>query len=128
MIEVIAIVTTKPGLRASVLSMFLENVVAVKSEKGCIEYRPAVDINDAPPTVTLLGADTFVVLEKWNSREELVAHATSAQHNAYQLRVGHMLASRVIHVVEPIQMKRTSPIHGGAELKNHFPTALLERS
>jgi len=127
LIEVIAIVTTKPGLRASVLSVLLENVVAVKSEKGCIEYCPAVDIVDAPPTVTLLGTDTFVVLEKWNSREELVAHETSALHDAYLLRVGHMLASRVIHVVEPIHMKRASPVHGGAELKDHIPLALSER-
>ena len=122
MIEVIAIVTTKPGLRASVLSIFLEHVVAVKREKGCIEYTPAVDIVDAPHAVRLLGPDTFVVLEKWNSREELVAHEMSVDHKAYRSRVDDLLVSRVIHVVEPITPKRSSPVHGGAELTNHFPT------
>jgi quinol monooxygenase YgiN len=122
-IEVIAIVTTKPRLRASVLSMFLEHVVVVRRERGCIEYAPAVDIDDAPHAVTLLGPDTFVVLEKWNSREDLVAHEMSADHKAYRSRVDDLLVSRVIHVVELITPKRSSPVHGGAELKNYFPAS-----
>lgn len=123
MIEVIAIVTTKPGLRASVLSMLLEHVVAVRREKGCIEYAPAVDIDDIPPAAAMLGADTFVVLEKWNSREDFATHEMSANHKRYQSRVDDLLVSRIIHVVEPITPKRSSPVHGGTKLKSYFPAS-----
>ena len=43
MIHVVAVITAKPGMRASILQAFRANVPAVKAEQGCIEYGAAVD-------------------------------------------------------------------------------------
>jgi quinol monooxygenase YgiN len=102
MLHVIAIITSKPGQRAAVLAAHLDNVAQVRAEVGCIEYGPTVDIEGAPSVVTLLGPDTFVGLEKWESREALFAHAASDHYKAYLSRVKDMVVSRVIHVLDPV--------------------------
>jgi len=47
------------------------------------------------------GADTFVVLEKWESPEALKAHATSPHMAAYAAKTKELLANREIHVCQP---------------------------
>jgi quinol monooxygenase YgiN len=101
MIHVIAIITTKPGMREQVLQHFRANVPAVLAEKGCIEYGPAVDADPALSIQTKCGADSFVVVEKWESLEALKAHAAAPHMAAYAAKVKDMLAGRVIHVLSP---------------------------
>lgn len=74
---------------------------AVHSEKGCIEYQPAVDAEGAGPMQTALGPDTFVVVEKWESLDALRAHAASPHMATYAVKTRDMIASRVIHVLSP---------------------------
>jgi quinol monooxygenase YgiN len=74
MIHVLAMITTKPGLRAEVLEAFRANVPAVHAEKGCVEYGPAIDADGAGAIQTPLGPDSFVVIEKWETMEDLKAH------------------------------------------------------
>jgi quinol monooxygenase YgiN len=101
MIQVIAIITAKPGMRSRVLDAFRANMPAVHAEKGCIEYAPAVDAEGAGAIQTKLGGDSFVVIEKWESLEALRAHAQSPHMAAYAANTRDLLASRVIHVLEP---------------------------
>ena len=100
MIHVIAIITAKPGMRDKVLEAFRANMPAVHAEKGCIEYGPAVDANMGS-FQTKFGDDTFVVLEKWASIEDLGAHAKAPHMAAYAAKTKEMIASRVIHVLNP---------------------------
>ena len=100
MVHVLAFITTKPGMRAAVLAAFNANVPAVHAEDGCIEYGATIDADNAGPIQTAVGADGFVVIEKWQSLEHLKAHAASAHMAAYAARVKDMLASRVIHVLQ----------------------------
>ena len=99
MIHVVAIITAKPGRRAAVLDAFRANVPAVRAEEGCIEYGPAIDAEGAGDLQTPVGADTFVVIEKWDSLEALRAHGASAHMAAYAAAVKDMLAARTIHVL-----------------------------
>ncbi len=99
MLHVIAIIETKPGQRDAVLAAARENVPNVRAEQGCIEYAPAIDIEGAPDIVTPIGPNTFMVIEKWASREALLAHAAAPHMAAYQARVKDMLVSRKIHVL-----------------------------
>jgi quinol monooxygenase YgiN len=99
MIHVIAIITTKLGKRAEVLEAFHANVPAVKAEKGCMEYGPVVDAADMGPIQTPFGEDTFVVIEKWETKDDLKAHAAAPHMAAYAAKVKNLLASRVIHVM-----------------------------
>ena len=101
MIHVIAIITTKPGQRDSVLEAFRANVPAVLAEKGCIEYAPTVDSSPVLKFQTAAGPDTFVVIEKWESIEALEAHSTAPHMVAYSARTRDRIANRTIHVLLP---------------------------
>jgi quinol monooxygenase YgiN len=101
MIHVIAVITTKPGMRDAVLREFRANMPAVHAEQGCIEYGPAVDAEGAGAIQTPFGPDSLVVIEKWESLAALKAHAAAPHMAAYAARVKEMIASRVIHVLSP---------------------------
>ena len=101
MINVLAIITAKPGKRDEVLAAFRANVPAVKAEQGCIEYGAAVDAAGVGGFQTKFGDDAFVVIEKWESLDALKAHAGSPHMAAYGAKTKELLASRVIHVLSP---------------------------
>ncbi|HEX6693056.1 MAG TPA: putative quinol monooxygenase [Burkholderiales bacterium] len=101
MIHVIALITAKPGKREEILKHFRANVPAVRAEKGCIEYGATVDAENALPFQTKYGADTFVVVEKWESMDALKAHAAAPHMAAYGAKTKEMIASRVIHILSP---------------------------
>ena len=101
MIHVLAIVTAKPGMRDTILKVFHANMPAVRAEKGCIEYSPAIDADGVGGIQTKLGPDTFVVVEKWESIEALKAHAAAPHMAAYAAKTKDMIANRVIHVLSP---------------------------
>jgi quinol monooxygenase YgiN len=101
MIHVIAVITAKPGQRGTILQHFHANVPAVKAEQGCIEYGPVVDADNALPFQTKLGPDAFMVVEKWSSMQTLKAHAAAPHMAAYGAKVKELVASRVIHILQP---------------------------
>ncbi len=101
MIDVIAIITTKPGMRDKVLRAFRANMPAVHAEEGCIAYAPTIDTPDMGGFQTKLGPDAFVVVEKWASVAALKAHAAAPHMKAYGEQTKDMVASRVIHVLSP---------------------------
>jgi quinol monooxygenase YgiN len=100
MIHVLAIITTKPGMRDTILGHFRANMPAVHAENGCIEYGPAIDAEGFAAGKPL-GPDTFVVVEKWESLDALKAHAAAPHMAAYAARTKDLIASRVIHVLSP---------------------------
>ncbi|MDB5804867.1 MAG: ygiN [Betaproteobacteria bacterium] len=101
MIHVIAIITAKPGQRAAILEHYRGNVAAVRAEQGCIEYGAVVDADDALPFQTAWGTDTFVVVEKWESMAALKAHAVAPHMAAYGAKTKELIATRVIHIMQP---------------------------
>ena len=101
MIHVVAIITAKPGQRDAILEAFKANVPAVHAEAGCIEYGPAVDADGVGGFQTKFGADTFVVVEKWETLDALKAHAVAPHMAAYGAKTKDLLESRVIHVLSP---------------------------
>lgn len=100
-VNVVAVLTAKPGMRDTVLEMFKANVPAVLAEDGCIEYGASVDTEDVGGFQTKFGEDTFVVIEKWASLDALMAHAVSPHMKAYSKASKDMVAERVIHVLSP---------------------------
>src|SRR5262245_43426472 len=101
MIHVIAVITAKPGKREEILRHFRANVPNVHAERGCIEYGAAVDAENALPVQTKWGADTFLVIEKWESMDALKAHAAAPHMAAYGASTKELIASRVIHILSP---------------------------
>lgn len=101
MIHVVAIITAKQGQRDAILEAFRANMPAVHAEAGCIEYGPATDAEGVGSFQTKFGADTFLVIEKWESLDHLKAHAASPHMAAYGAKTKDLIASRVIHVLSP---------------------------
>ena len=101
MIHVIAVITAKPGKRNDILQHARANLAAVRAEKGCIEYGPVLDAENALPFQTKLGPDAFMVVEKWESMDALKAHAAAPHMAAYGAKTKEMIASRVIHILSP---------------------------
>lgn len=101
MIHVIAIITAKPGQRDSILAAFRANMPAVHAEKGCIEYAPVADTPGMGKMQTPIGADAFMVVEKWATAADLAAHAASPHMAAYGAKTKDLVAARVIHILSP---------------------------
>lgn len=102
MIQVLAIITAHPGKREEVLAAFRANRAAVLAEDGCIEYGAVVDAANLPPGWATFGPDTFVVVEKWESMDALMAHAKAPHMAAYGAQTKALVAKRAIHVTEPV--------------------------
>lgn len=102
MIHVVAVITAKSGQRASILQAFKANAPTVRAERGCLEYVATVDADDAPPMRTPYGADTFVVVEKWEDMQALRDHAAAPHMAAYAAKTKDFIASRTIHVLSPV--------------------------
>jgi quinol monooxygenase YgiN len=100
MIQVIALIVVKPGLRAEVLETFKEVVLAVRAEDGCIDYAPFVDIENFGPPQTPVGADTFVVIEKWRDAAALAAHVRAPHVVQLTDRLKDKIADRTIHLLK----------------------------
>ncbi len=99
MIHVCAIITAKPGKRDEILGHFRANMPAVHAEAGCVEYQPVVDVPGMGNGA--FGNDAFVVWEKWESLDHLKAHAAAPHMAAYAAKTKELIASRVIHVLQP---------------------------
>jgi quinol monooxygenase YgiN len=101
MIHVIAVITAKPGKREEILKAARANVPACRAEKGCIEYGPVIDAENALPFQTRIGPDTFMVIEKWDSMEALKAHAAAPHMAAYAAKVKALIDRRAVHILSP---------------------------
>ena len=99
MINVLAVISAKPGMREKILAHFNANVPAVRAEKGCIEYGAVVDAQDAPGFQDKLGPDTLVVIEKWESMQALTDHASAPHVATYRANTKELIASRKVHIL-----------------------------
>ena len=99
MIHVVAVITANPGMRQGILEKFNANTPAVHAEDGCIEYGAVVDAENIGSFQTKFGEDTFLVIEKWESLEHLMAHAASDHMKEYAAATKPLITERKIHVL-----------------------------
>ncbi len=98
MINVLASIRIKTGSLPAFLEIFRANIPKVRTEKGCIEYFPAVDIDTGlPPQV--LDENMVTVIEKWESVEALRDHLASPHMLAYRDKVKDMVAGLSLKVL-----------------------------
>jgi len=103
MIRVVAVITAHPGRREELLAAFRANVPNVHAEKGCVEYAGHVDAASVGPFQTKYGDDSFVVLETWESPEDLRAHIAAPHMKSYGEKTKDLIAKRTIHVLSAIK-------------------------
>ena len=99
MIHVVAIITAKPGKRDEILKHARANLAAVRAEKGCVEYGPTVDVEGLGNAK--FGPDTFVVIERWETADDLKAHSVAPHMKEYAAKTKDLIASRAVHVLQP---------------------------
>ena len=99
LVHIVAVITAHSGKREEILSAFKKNVPLVHQEDGCIEYGAVIDTENVGPFQAKLGEDTFFVIEKWESLDHLMAHATSDHMKSYAAKTKDLIANRQIHVL-----------------------------
>ncbi|MFO7536262.1 MAG: putative quinol monooxygenase [Kiritimatiellia bacterium] len=99
MIHVLASIQVKPGCKSKFLDIFKSNVPAVKAENGCVEYRPTVDVETGLPPQRL-DPDEVVIIEKWESLEDLRTHLAAPHMAAYRGKVKDLVAGVSLKVLQ----------------------------
>lgn len=99
MITVIASIQVKPGHAAQFLDIFKSNVPAVLTEKGCIEYYPAVDVQTGLPPQEL-NENVVTVIEKWEDIDALQNHLGAPHMLAYREQVKEIVEKLTVKVLK----------------------------
>lgn len=97
MIYVIATMHLKPGTRDKVIDAARPCIAATRQEKGCVFY----DLNVSQTDPNLL---TFV--ERWETREDLAAHAKSEHIKTWRAASSPHVASRVVEIITPANVEK----------------------
>ena len=93
-IDVVALITAKPGSEDAVREALSELVEPTRAEEGCIDYY--LTVSAADPTV-------FVTVERWRSQENLDAHMRTPHIAAAFAAAGeHLAAPPAIHPLQPV--------------------------
>lgn len=100
MIHIIAQIDLIPNSRNNFLAEFNQVVPKVRGEAGCIEYAAGVD------AVTDLerqhrDPDRVMIIEKWETLDHLHDHLTAPHMLAYRERVGEMILSAQLNILDP---------------------------
>ena len=102
MIHVIATIELAPGTREPFLAEFRKLTPLVRAEAGCVEYGVAVDEPTAIPVQELVGDNTAVVVEKWESVSALDAHLKAPHMADYRTRVKDYVRGVRLRVLRPV--------------------------
>ena len=99
MIHVVAILTAKPGKGPQLLEALSHVVPQVHAEQGCIEYQPVTDAESAGPSQDKVGPDSLVVIEKWETIDDLKAHSASAHMAEFGKAAADLMAGKTVYVL-----------------------------
>ena len=99
MIHVIASIKVKSESLDEFLEIFKANVPAVKTEEGCIEYVPTVDV-DAGLKPQVLDPSVVTIIEEWQSLQALHAHLTAPHMLAYKEKVKELVVGVSLKVLK----------------------------
>jgi quinol monooxygenase YgiN len=95
MIIVAGKVTLRPGALAPLKPAMKAMVATSRAEKGCLAYHYGPDMSDA---------DSFLVLEKWESRAAFGAHLETPHLKAWRAALlGAGLVSRDLVAIDAAQ-------------------------
>lgn len=101
MINVLASIYIKEGKLDEYLKIFKPNVLKVLAEKGCIEYRPTMDIDINSPA-QILNKNVITIIEKWETMEDLTNHGVAPHMLDYKVKVKDLVEKLTIKVLEEI--------------------------
>ena len=98
MIHVIATAYIVKGQRQNFLREFNANIPHVLAEKGCIQYTPTVDFVSGIDRQIPPEEDTVVIIEQWETIEDLENHLVAPHMLEYRERVKNMVRSADLRI------------------------------
>jgi len=101
MINVIATIALKPGLRDDFLRILKDNVPRVLAEDGCISYTPCLDVDSGLPLQGGANPNVVTIIEAWESLDHLNAHLRAPHMKEYSDRTKDMKVGTTLRVVKP---------------------------
>ena len=100
MIYVVATTQMKPEGRDAFIKGHKACIVETRKEKGCLSYEGHTSVND--PNV-------YVVVERWESREDLTAHGRAPHMKVWRERSALLKASpTVIEIISADKVEKIS--------------------
>lgn len=102
MIFGIATIEVKPGKRDAFLTKFRMNMPNVHAEKGCIEFRPTVDLPTDLRAQIPLRENMVTIVEKWESLEALKAHQAASHMAEYRAKVKDIALGTTLQILQPV--------------------------
>lgn len=98
MIHVLAAIRVRPGRRADFLAAFNARVPQVHREPGCLEYRPAIDLETDLP-MQLRDENLITIIEKWESVAHLKTHLATKEMQTYREQVQELVEEVSLRVL-----------------------------
>lgn len=100
-VYVVATVKVKEGKRDELVRIFKGIVPEVHAEEGCIYYAPAVDIVSGITAQEPIRPNVMVVVEKWASLTNLIAHLDAPHMHSYRAAVKDLVEGVSLQVLQP---------------------------
>ena len=101
MICVIATIEVAAGRRDELLALLQEVVPKVRSEEGCIEYTPMIDVSSGLEAQYPPRENAIVIVEKWESLDALKAHLSTLHMAEYFEQAERLRLSMSLRIVQP---------------------------
>lgn len=101
MIYVIATVDVAAGKREQFLDEFRRIVPEVLAEKGCLFYGPTVDTPSGLAKQIPIRENVVVIVESWESLEDLQAHIAAPHMARYRERVKELVLGSQLQILAP---------------------------
>lgn len=100
MIHVVARISVKKGRTGELVDAFKELLPKVQAEAGCIAYVPTIDAVTDIDRQAPVDADVVTMVEKWKSLEHLKAHLSAAHMLDFRSRIGQLVESSDLRILE----------------------------
>jgi quinol monooxygenase YgiN len=101
MIAVVACIEVVPGRRDDFLREFRKLAPQVRTETGCLEYVPMLDLPTSVGGQAPVGDNIVTVLEKWASVDALEAHLMTPHMAAYRKVVKDLVQGTTLRILTP---------------------------
>jgi len=101
MIHVIAEIDLNPDCKEKFLAALHQNIPIVTSEKGCLAYEPAMEVDAGLPVQAELRQNIITIIEAWESLDALQVHLKTPHMAAYREAVKDLVKNVMIRVLEP---------------------------
>ena len=102
MIQVIAKIELIPEKKTDYLEIMSTLVPLVRAEEGCLEYVPMIHFPTTIGRQEPLGPNVVMIVEKWESAEDLERHLIAQHMLDYRKATGEMIARSSLQILEPV--------------------------